>query len=78
MNYLIKPFFIYVFFLCSLIYAEKQNIALCAVATGKQANLVKRFIESARKNFLLKHNVKYFIFTDQILPIEGDDIITVR
>jgi glycosyltransferase involved in cell wall biosynthesis len=77
-RYLIKFFFINLFFLHNLICVEKQNIALCAVATGKYACFVKGFVESARKNFLPEHNVKYFIFTDQVLSVEGDDIVTIR
>lgn len=79
MKHLLRLFLIIsAFIINNSVYANKRNIALCTVATGKYACFVKGFIESARKYFLPDQNVKYFIFTDQILAIEGDDIVIIR
>ncbi len=56
---------------------QAKNIALCTVATGNYTRFVKEFIQSANKNFLPDHNVSYFIFTDQVLPIEQPNLTVV-
>lgn len=78
MQYLARLLLISVLVTNQFAYSVKQNIALCTVATGKYACYVKEFVESARKNFLPEHHVKYFIFTDQALPVEEEDIVVVR
>jgi glycosyltransferase involved in cell wall biosynthesis len=70
--------FFWFLFLNSNVCADKKNIALCSVATGKYAFFVKDFIEGARKNFLPNHNVTFYIFTDQLLPVSGNDLVVVR
>jgi len=63
------------FFLLGICYStDAYQIALCTVATGKYAQFVKPWIESARRNFLSDHQIKYYIFTDQFLPVDGDDV----
>jgi glycosyltransferase involved in cell wall biosynthesis len=55
-----------------------KNIALCTVATNNQAQFIKKLVESARKNFLPGNDLTFFIFTDQVLPVDGDDIQIIR
>jgi len=59
-------------------FAFTKDIALLTVATGKYSAFVKNLIQSARKHFLKNHNVTHYIFTDQILPIDGEDVKVIR
>lgn len=45
--------------------SQKYKIALCVVGTGKYSSYAERMIASAKMHFFTKHDVKYFIFTDQ-------------
>lgn len=52
-------------------YAETLNIGLCIMATGKYIAFVKPLLDSAEKYFCPKHIKTYFVFTDnQLLPDE--------
>ncbi len=44
---------------------EKKQIGILYIATGKYVFFWDAFFNSAEKNFLLNHEKKYFVFTDQ-------------
>lgn len=48
-----------------------MNVGLLVVATGKYKVFLKNLIESADKHFLSEHEVKYFLFVDEIQNIES-------
>ena len=49
-----------------------KNIGLCIVATQQYITFLKPLIESARKNFLNNHSLKFFVFSDQNIENEED------
>ncbi len=61
-----KFIFLFTFFILNNLYSneKKFNIGYLIVATGRYIEFVKPLIESAKKYFLKKHNVKFFVFTD--------------
>lgn len=57
--------------------AEKKNVGLCIVATGRYDVFVEPLIRSARKHFCREHNVTYFVFADGNIPV-AKDIVRVE
>lgn len=56
-----------------------KNIGLIIIATNKYANFIPELISSAMSNFMTKHNVTYYIFTNNkfLLNIESNQIKTI-
>ncbi len=51
------------------------RIGLCVTATYKYVDFIKPFLDSCRKHFLKKHDVTYFVFTDQKIDEEKDVVV---
>lgn len=60
--------FLSAFFCTLLTQAQRYNIGVMVMATGRYVKFVKPLIASADKNFCTNHNVHYFIFTDGKVP----------
>jgi len=54
-----------------------KKIGMCVMATGKYSKYAENMIASARKHFCKRHNVTYFVFTDQPIA-KADDIVCVH
>ena len=67
--------FLYAFIQTTALFSE--NVGLLIVATGKYIQFVKPLVESAEKYFCKKHNVTYFVFTDQYLE-PADNIVRIE
>ncbi len=61
------------------IYASNRpkRVGLCVMATGKYAQYAEKMIASARQHFCKRHNVTYFVFTDQPFK-ESDDLVRIE
>lgn len=56
------------------------NVGLCITATNKYVKFIPDLITSARKFFLTKHNVTFYIFTDKANAInlsKMDDVVLI-
>jgi histo-blood group ABO system transferase len=56
---------------------KRYKVGLCVMATGRYDVYAQSLIESARPNFLAKHDVTYFIFTDGSNIKEAKDVVKV-
>jgi glycosyltransferase involved in cell wall biosynthesis len=69
---------LFIFFLIDHHSTQCARVALCTTATGKDARSVKNLVETAKKNFLPDHKITIYVFTDQLLPINDDDVMTIN
>ncbi len=60
----------------SSVAAQKKNVGLLIVATGKYIGFVSELLASAEQHFCTKHNVTYFIFTDGNFPTRNN-VVTI-
>ncbi len=68
-----KKFLTLLVFITLSTIAQKLNIGLCMVATGKYIQFVTPLIRSAEKYFCPRHNRTYFVFTDNNIALKEQD-----
>ncbi|MCL5437029.1 MAG: hypothetical protein M1549_04095 [Candidatus Dependentiae bacterium] len=72
-----KSFFLAPFLLMTLWTSSvaAYRVGLLIVATGRYIELAKPLIESARRHFLRRHQVTFFLFTDQVVEEKADVVV---
>lgn len=55
-----------------------MNIGLCVITTLKYKQFFSQLLEGVKKHFLLNHNIKIFLFTDEFIPYIGDERVKIE
>lgn len=57
---------------------QRQQIGVLCITTNKYKQFFAHLLEGIKKHFLLNHDVKVFLFTDEYVPFVGDDRVKVE
>lgn len=57
---------------------ERQQIGVLLIATRRYKIFVQNLIDGIKRNFLLNHDVRVFLFTDEFGSYSGDDRVNIE
>ncbi len=57
---------------------QRQQIGVLCITTGKYKQFFNQLYEGVKKYFLLNHDIKIFLFTDEFISYEIDDRVKIE